>query len=430
MKGRGSGKKFGLTMLAIVVGLLALGVQIAGATPGQLDRSFGGGIVAVQPPNGPYTSWAAMQGAPGPNGSAYVLERETRCGFGGFECLVDIYLTRYLKNGKRDQNYAGSGRNLVTEELGIQGTSFGVDGTGSLVVAWTNGKALTATRIDAEGSVDRTFGSGGIATVGCGCSVGRVRLLIGRDGKITLTAPEAPLSNGGYGYPSFEGTLVARLTPRGALDPDFGNGGRVLVSANLDGPWALRANGAVIATEISDRSYLVKISPDGQEVVRDWAVSLRQRAVRMFQQIMPLPNGDLAIVGTPPAGRGVSAVARLRPSGVLKRGFGKAGVIRFSKRFAYGAGVDAQGRILLAGTIESARKMFAMRLFPNGAVDRRFRNGLGGIRGGESRNLEVMFSGARPLIFNEGGESCRGYCRPHPFLYKLKGGPAKKPGRR
>jgi hypothetical protein len=253
-----------------------------------------------------------------------------------------------------------------------------------------------------------------------------VRLLDDHDGEITNNAPDGPLSNLGYGYPRFEGTLIARLKTSGALDPAYGNGGRVLVGTMLDGPWAVRANGAVIATEITDRNYLVKVSPDGGEVVRDWAVSVRQRAIRVFQAIVPLPNGDLAIAGTPTAQRGVSAVARVRPSGVLKRGFGKRGVLRFSSRIAYGAAVDGQGRILLAGTNEGTNRKFAMRIRPNGKVDRRFRNGLGSVSAGESWNLDVMFSGPRPLIFDEGPGACRGYCRPHPFLYKLKGGPAKK----
>ncbi|MFZ4526110.1 MAG: Ig-like domain-containing protein [Chlorobium sp.] len=156
---------------------------------------------------------------------------------------VDALLIRYNKDGSLDSTFDGDG--IVTTALSIQNDAFGG------VVLQADGKILAAgysfnssnndvalVRYNSDGSLDTSFGAGGIVTTAIGSDdVGQV-VTVQADGKILVA---------GYCDNNF---ALLRYNADGMLDPSFGSSGKV-------------------ATDISynDHGNSVIVQPDGKILV-------------------------------------------------------------------------------------------------------------------------------------------------------------------
>lgn len=420
MKGRSTR----LVALASVALGMAVAVPSTSANPGQPDRSFGGGIVAVQPPPvGNNGIWNAQSAAAGPNGRVYVLEQSASCPqVYPFDnpCVLNTLVSRYLNNGRRDLSYGGGDGFAQVLQGGnvYAAASIAVDREGGVVIAQAGVDSLELARLDPEGRPVAGFGSAGVASYPCGCFLRELHVFADKRGLITV----AGRLGSGPGYA--EGSYFARFSSNGAPSASFGGGDGVLVVPQLElGAVMVRANGAIVASEgrcCPRGQYLVKISPQGS-LNLDFAPVLRVRRLNGFTALAPLPSGDIAVAGI----RGsLGFVARLRPGGTLRRAFGRKGVTRLANRQISMMAVDRHGRIAIAGPNFGAS--FLGRLSPAGRVEKRFRNGLRGISISESGS-ELAYAGPRPLLFDPGyGEAgCRAYCPPKPLLYRFLGGPGK-----
>ncbi len=414
-----------IALAVAAIGSMAVTAGAASAAPGKLDRSFGGGIVSVQPPLTQYSTWYPQQSAAGPKGRVYVLEESMACRSESepATCTGRIFVTRYLKNGTRDTSYGQGGTAVALSGRGAVPPgppAFAVDADGRAVIAVQNGSAgLVVARLDPEGALDVTFGEGGGRALACqDCLYDEIHLFLDSKGKILLAAQQSTRQGApNYGPGDLQGALFMRLTMAGAVDPSYGDGGQVFVpQMALTEAIGARANGAIVA---ATGKFLTKVSASGDAVDRDFAVQLRLREVRRYEGITAMPNGDLIVIGSRRGG----FVARLRPSGALVRSFGKKGLAQFPKRELLDVSVDGSDRILLMGGVRSGP--FLMRLSPKGRVQSQFRNGLAGIDsfGGYA---ESFYSGAQPMVFAQGGRECRTYCQPHPLLFKFLGGSGKR----
>ncbi len=179
------------------------------------------------------------------------------------------------------------------------------------------------------GSLDLTFGSGGIFTTAIGSANDQ-----GTD--------VAQLSDGniivvGHTYTdasALEDFFVMRLSSNGAIDPVFGVNGKTIIDF-LNG---------------DDQAQAVEIQPDGKILVAGYS----------------LGNAGFN-----------SVVARLLPNGTLDAGFGTNGrvVVNFgSTDFCLAMRLLSDGKILLAGrAYNGITSDFALaRLLPNGTLDNTF----------------------------------------------------------
>src|SRR5579862_6280501 len=95
---------------------------------------------------------------------------------------------------------------------------------GSIVVAGGSGdvSALALSRFSADGALDTSFGSGGVALLGGGFQDWGLTIAVQPDGRIVVA---------GYRQETIAGLsegLVARFLANGQLDPSFGSGGVVV----------------------------------------------------------------------------------------------------------------------------------------------------------------------------------------------------------
>jgi uncharacterized delta-60 repeat protein len=242
--------------------------------------------------------------------------------------------------------------------------------------------ALAAT---SPGSLDTSFGNGGTATVALGSSFGATAVVVQPDGGI-VTAGQATV--GGRGE-----IVATRMTPSGALDPTFGNGGIAT--------FAIGVNAG------DDSGDALALQPDGKLVIVGWvdptgtgrtefaAVRLESNGsldptfgtggvttlpigvTAIANAVAIEPDGDIVIGGCANTGHKAFAVAQLNPDGTLDTSFGTAGITTLSPTgCAWGIAVQTNGQIVVAGqanyTSASTQQFMTARLNTNGTVDSTF----------------------------------------------------------
>ncbi|MBV9817546.1 MAG: hypothetical protein JOZ07_04270 [Solirubrobacterales bacterium] len=205
---------------------------------------------------------------------------------------------------------------------------------GKILVAGTsvvNGTEFSVARLNPDGTLDPSFGSGGKALVSFGGGVDEGRAIaLQPDGRIILagvaTTPGAP---GEF--------AVARLNPSGTLDPSFGSAGRSLVSFGGDDA---QANGLAVA-----------------------------------------PDGTIVVAGSSTAGgQSQFALERLTAQGDLDPSFGSGGkLLSFggTSSVANGVALQPDGKIVVAGHSDvGGLPRFALeRLDSHGVPDPSFGSG-------------------------------------------------------
>jgi uncharacterized delta-60 repeat protein len=195
-------------------------------------------------------------------------------------------------------------------------TAILVQPDGKLVLggaAYSNGaNHFAAVRLNASGSLDRTFGTNGIALLGLvGSAWGMVRQ---SNGSLVLAGQGTSTS-------SADKYLVARLTAKGTMDTTFGQGGVAAITV-------------------------------GAQAMGD-AVALQS-------------DGKIVVTGGADDGGSIIATARLTSSGSLDTTFGTRGISEFSGGGVNAVAIDSSGRILLAGVGA------IVRLLPAGGMDSSF----------------------------------------------------------
>jgi uncharacterized delta-60 repeat protein len=181
------------------------------------------------------------------------------------------------------------------------------------------GGNIQVARLTANGKLDTTFGTGGIAGIDFGGDDFGKALARQADGRILVA-----------GRSTAAGAVVARLRANGALDPDFGTGGRV----------TLPGGGSASA---------VLVQPDRKIVVAGNA-----------------------------AGNATMTVTRLLPGGAPDPSFDGDGTatIDFGSLadLAAGAALQPDGKIVVAGYTQAAEDVAIARLNANGSPDATFGN--------------------------------------------------------
>ncbi len=206
------------------------------APSGGLDPSFGGGAGFVT------ATWTNVARALAVQADGKLL------------VLGSDHLARYLPDGTLDMSFASGGVADVKFGTGIeveaQDVAVASDGrilVGGYVSQTFSGRSdFALARYLADGTLDATFGTGGVATTDFFGSTDRAnRVLLQPDGKIVLAGHAAVV----LGENDF---AVARYLADGQLDPSFGSGG--VATANIAGATdlasaaALQADGAIVLT--------------------------------------------------------------------------------------------------------------------------------------------------------------------------------------
>ena len=280
----------------LILSILLMASQQAAAQAGQLDSTFGtSGIFA--------TNFTEDNFAPIDN--ALAIQSDGKIVLGGATPNGPALL-RLNTNGTLDPSF-GSG--------GIVTNTFGGDVADVFAVAiQPDGKILAAAqgfsgpigRFNSDGSLDTTFGNGGIASsMSLFTAIGTPNAFaLQADGKILIT---------GSG-------LVGRYTSTGQLDPSFGTNGIAPLNAAAATAMVVLPSGQILMTTGSGAPSLISVGA---------GVSFN----------LPIPQAG--------------AIARYNANGSLDTTFGISGQAACPASAA-GFAVQSNGKIVVAGTITSA----------------------------------------------------------------------------
>ncbi len=211
---------------------------------GTLDPTFGTGGKVITSFNG-FDEAAAM-----------ALQADGKIVTAGFSGPAsgsfDFALARLNPDGSLDPTFGTGGKVIIDfggpgEE---QGRSVAVQPDGKIVVAGISIVGGTfdfaLARLNPDGSLDPTFGTGGKVTTDFGSSDGGSSVAIQPDGKIVV----AGFSNVPFDF------ALARYNPDGSLDPTFGTAGKVTTdfggSSDAGGAVAIQADGKIVAAGYSN----------------------------------------------------------------------------------------------------------------------------------------------------------------------------------
>jgi uncharacterized delta-60 repeat protein len=234
---------------AAVAGILVLGAALglgggtasAAGTAGALDGTFGhGGIVSTDLGS---PSAAALQS----NGDIVIAMGTSGPGAG---------LVRYLPNGARDASFRQGGF-AALPDTGISSFAprLAVQSDDKIVLAGEatsangTGSSFDVVRLNANGTVDTGFGSGGVATTTfpvLNASVqGAQAVLIQPDGKILAGGENITGNPSGTTRAPEDFGALARFNANGSIDTSFGTGGQVQVGNSDFTGLGLDANGDI-----------------------------------------------------------------------------------------------------------------------------------------------------------------------------------------
>jgi uncharacterized delta-60 repeat protein len=264
-----------LFMLIIGALLVVTQASVAAASSGDLDPTFGnGGTVTtefqVRVDSDAYASAVQADGKLLVAGSVSQINSQT-----------DFSVARYNTDGSLDATFGGTGRitaNFLGDNIAY---AVEVQPDGKILVAGAGNAPMssiwsfTIVRYMPDGSLDASFGTGGIVTTGIGSSSYVVDLVIQSDSKIVAAGITSTQENDDF--------AMARYMPDGSLDPSFGTGGIVTTDfANTRdeaAAVALQSDGLIVVvgsanTDFALARYMSDGNPDtsfgaGGKVVSD-----------------------------------------------------------------------------------------------------------------------------------------------------------------
>src|SRR5271167_3662806 len=333
----------GLTQLNLStrrrLGLLVSVVVVASSTfapaqAGQLDSTFGTGGVFTTNFTQTDTTMA----------TAVAIQSDGKIVVGG-STPGGAALARLNTNGTLDSSFGSGG--IVNNSFGADGPVFGVaiQPDGKIVAAAAGFLGGSVGRFNSDGSVDTTFGNGGFAvskSLNSGPGI-LSALALQADGKILVT---------GAG-------LIGRYTTEGQLDTTFGNSGIAALTSSIATAMALQSDGKFLVTT----------------------------GLGAPSELFGSPN----LPGTQPG-----AIARYNTNGSLDETFGISGQAACVAS-ATAIAIQSNGKIVVAGAIPSVLLTFSsggiivannqtgfgvVRYNANGSVDTTFHPGNGAGDGG------------------------------------------------
>jgi uncharacterized delta-60 repeat protein len=196
----------------VLVAWVILCTGSANAVPGDLDPSFGDdGWAITDIPGYLDTGEALMQ----PDGRIVVIASALG---------NEMNAWRLQPNGDPDPSFGGDGLATIAFERRSAARAAALQPDGKLVLVGYAGRRLAVARLMRNGEPDAGFGVAGSATIPLEERATGDDVAIASDGSIIVSVS---FVQGRYRYET--GTVVLRLDPQGTLDATFGSGGRRLV---------------------------------------------------------------------------------------------------------------------------------------------------------------------------------------------------------
>lgn len=382
---------------AVAAAIVLIAVGSAYAAPGDLDSAFsgsgfvlgpagatatgvavqsdgkivaGGGqfVLARYNPDGSLDTSLGSGGTTQPLGfgdaNALVLQPDGKIVAAGSRCYPCAFaLARYNADGSLDSGFGSGGLAFASFSPSASYNDFGamavaLQSDGKLVAVGNVGdpfgnNAFGAVRFNPDGSLDSSFGSGGLA-------MATFYYWEQADARAVAIQPDGKIVVGGSAAGQF---VLARFNPDGTLDGTFGSGGIARPAFGHAYTVTLQGDGKIVEAGQDLSGFELEVarvnadgSPDGSFGSAGTAtMNFLPTAVYVAALAVQVQtNGKLLAAGTASGNNTFFALARFNPDGNLDTGFGNNGSVLTTFQGTIGQGADAlalqtDGRIVAAG---------------------------------------------------------------------------------
>lgn len=264
-------------------------------TNGSLDTTFGnGGSVSFM------------------YGNAMVLQTDDKV-----VAIAGPALFRYNTNGSLDTSFGTSGKAAAD----IVPTSLIIQSDGKLVAAGYSDKGadtdFAVTRFNVDGSLDITFGNGGIAITSISSGIDIISALaLQDDGKLVAAGP------------SNSQLALVRYNADGSLDATFGSEG-IVTNGSVLGGWVpgliIQSDGQIVA---ASGSVLVRYNTNGTLDTTFENTGIRVTPLNNSNALALQENGRLVAAGYVSNSTDTDfALVRYKQDGSLDQTFGRDGIV-------------------------------------------------------------------------------------------------------
>jgi len=295
-------------------------------------------------------------------------------------------LARYGSDGSLDSSFGSSGR--VTTFFGTYSygglKAMALQDDGKLVATGTfqspsGGNAIGVARYNADGSLDATFGSSGLTLVTTFYyweAPDARAVVVQPDGKILVASPAAG-----------QFTLI-RLNPDGSLDGSFGSGGIARPRYGYPFALALQSDGKIIEAGMDGSGFRLVVARVNSDGTPDTSFGVNGSAETDFLRFVPVAvytaalavrvqaNGKIVAAGPASGNQQYFALARFNGDGTLDSGFGNGGRIlttfpATTGQVANALSLQADGRIVAAGyaNLPNGNLVFALARYLGDPTD-------------------------------------------------------------
>lgn len=282
---------------------------------------------------------------------------------------LQVAVARLNPSGSLDTTFSGDGKKLFSWGGFSEATSVLVLPNGKILLAGffgPEGGNIQVARLNANGALDNTFGTGGKAPVDFGGDDFGLAMARQANGRIVVAGQSRVTGQ------SVGSAVVTRLRASGTLDPDFGGNGRV----TLPGDGIARAvlvqpdRQIVVAGNASGSAMMTvtRLNPNGSldatfdgdgTATIDFGVTADLAGGAVLQ-----PDGKIVVAGSTQAGGDV-AVGRLNANGSPDTTFGSGGkaTVDFgAATFGFAVALQPNGRIVVAGQRTAGNDFAVARL--------------------------------------------------------------------
>jgi uncharacterized delta-60 repeat protein len=332
------------------------------AHPGDLDTSFSGnGKQAINFGGTDAARVVLVQ----PNGRIVVA--------GGGGPAVSFCVARLRTNGTLDTTFGSGGKRVVDfggDDESVYGAA--LQANGKIVLAGDSDLRVAVARLNPNGSLDPTFEGDGKKIFSWGALSRATAVVVVTNGKILL---------GGFSGPEGGNIQVARLNANGLLDKTFGTAGKAPVDFGGDDfgeAMARQANGRILVAGRSSAggAVVARLRATGMldpDFGGDGRVTLPGGG--SASAVLVQPDRKIVVAGNA-SGSATMTVTRLMPNGSLDTTFDGDGTatIDFGSLadLAGGAVLQPDGKIVVAGYSQADEDVAVARLNANGSPDATF----------------------------------------------------------
>jgi uncharacterized delta-60 repeat protein len=346
---------------------------------GTLDNTFGtGGISVIN----------VGQAGSDDHGNAITVQSNGKIVVAGMSDDGTNYhfaVARYNADGTPDNTFSGDGRVVTTIVAMDMAYGVAVQPDGKIIAVGSGNSAFTMVRYNTNGTLDNTFGSSGIVQTGISSSSEQSNAVaLQADGKI-LVAGYANVA-------SSDDFAMARYNSNGTLDNTFGTGGIVtsMISAGSDGIRAIRLqpDGKIVAAGYSSNGTNNDFAVARYNTNGTFDNSFGTNGVLTFplgsnhdiaHSLALQADGKIVLAGNARNGTiWETGMARVNANGTLDNTFGTGGIIIIpigsSNAQLTAVQVQFNGKIVVGGYYNNGtdNDIFVRRHNSDGSIDTTF----------------------------------------------------------